>query len=241
VTAPSSAVLCAAWATQDDVDDRAQATVGVVEWDRHLLAASEILFALTGRQWPGISCPPETVYLRGETPRECYGWAYDSQLNTNVSSVGPTMTGKRIMLPRPGAMATAVTIGGTTFTAWRMVAPRILERTDGQPWPLYGDTIAVTYSWGISPPRAGVDAAALLAVELAKNAKGMECALPARLQSVTRQGISFAALDDLDFLDKGLTGLLPVDLWIRSVNPNGLAQQSRVWSPDVPTTSRRLM
>ena len=60
---------------------------------------------------------------------------------------------------------------------------------------------------------------AWLAVEYGKAAQGNPCALPERITSVTRQGVSWTVLDPQDFLDKGYTGMSRVDHWLAAVKP----------------------
>lgn len=62
-----------------------------------------------------------------------------------------------------------------------------------------------------------------LAWEFYKSAQGKACALPERVTSVSREGVSWTILDPLDFLDKGLTGVGSVDQWISRVNMKGWA------------------
>jgi hypothetical protein len=42
----------------------------------------------------------------------------------------------------------------------------------------------------------------------------------------------------MQFLDKGRTGLISVDLWITAINPKPRAQRAMIWSPDIPTAQR---
>jgi hypothetical protein len=136
---------------------------------------------------------------------------------------------------------TEVTIDGDPFTDWVITRPGWLGRTDGLGWAVCGDTTTVTYEHGRPPPAGGVQAVILLGVELALGATGNpSCALPVRWQSITREGMTITALDGREFLDSGLTGLTPVDLWLRSVNPQGRTRRGIVWSPDLPATTRSL-
>jgi len=62
-----------------------------------------------------------------------------------------------------------------------------------------------------------------LAYEFWKSSNGKACSLPERITNVTREGVSWTLLDPLDFLDKGLTGIGSIDLWISRVNGKGWA------------------
>lgn len=63
-----------------------------------------------------------------------------------------------------------------------------------------------------------------LAEEYLRARAGKPCALPERITSVSRQGMSWTILDPQDFLTKGLTGISVVDHWLSIVKrrTNGL-------------------
>lgn len=119
-----------------------------------------------------------------------------------------------------------------------------LIRTDGGTWPACQDlTVApdqpgafsVVYWRGTPVPPGGKRAVALLACEIWKAcAKGPDsCALPRRVQTVQREGITYTMLDPMDFLSEGRTGLTEVDMWLAAVNPAKLHSPSAVLSPDM--------
>lgn len=99
--------------------------------------------------------------------------------------------------------------------------------------------VEVTYTYGSPPPVSGKTAARILATELVKLYEGDDtCALPQRVTTVSRQGVSYTLLDSQDFIDELKTGLYPVDLFLRAVNPDKARARSRVFSPDVPRARR---
>lgn len=99
--------------------------------------------------------------------------------------------------------------------------------------------VEVTYSYGSPPPTSGRTAARILAIELVKLYEGDDtCALPQRVNNISRQGVSYTVLDSQDFIDELKTGLYAVDLFLRSVNPDKARARSRVFSPDVPRARR---
>jgi hypothetical protein len=107
----------------------------------------------------------------------------------------------------------------------------------GTPWTPCN--VEVTYSYGSIPPVAGRMAARLLALEFAKLWAGDDdCALPQRITSVSRQGVSYTILDQQDFIQELRTGLYAVDLFIKSVNPDGARAKAKVFSPDTPRARR---
>jgi hypothetical protein len=149
-----------------------------------------------------------------------------------------------VALPMPVYRIISVTIDGATLapSAYRADG-NMLVRQDGQAWPsnqnlgapLGGvNTWSVRYAKGQPVPVALNDAAGILANELAKARVGGACRLPQRIQSVTRQGVTVQALPLQELLDKGLTGIVEVDMAILAVNPFGLKQRPRVTSPDLP-------
>lgn len=238
----------AAWATIDDIPEAVveEVGIGLPEWYRVLSLATDVLWGATGRRWRGRSMS-ETVTLRAAPPQNDSGrrWPYDTSWGfcSCVGGALPAVSARhsqptRVRLPRRDVTAvTAVTIDGDPFTAFRL-GGSWLTRTDGSGWPMCGERTQITYSFGRVPPLAGKQAVVEFAIEIAKAMSGQACSLPKRLTSVTRQGISFAALDDLEFLSEGLTGVYGIDVWIRAVNPDGRKQAATVWSPDIATATR---
>ena len=93
-------------------------------------------------------------------------------------------------------------------------------------------TFSVSFTYGVAPPLAGIEAARELATELALSRAGKPNRLPTRITSLTRQGVTAAAIDSMDFLKLGKTGLYFVDLFIGTYNPHGTRRKPIVWSPD---------
>lgn len=152
-----------------------------------------------------------------------------------------------IPFPTPVASVTEVRIDGLVLdeSAYRLDYYRgipVLVRTDGDPWPQCQDMDAdaneagafvIVYVPGEVLPLAGRIAAGLLACEFAKSCQGQECALPQQLASLSRNGVEVQVVDPATLLDNGKTGVALVDLWVRSVNPSGRSQRSRVLSGDL--------
>jgi hypothetical protein len=214
-------------------------------WCAILGLASDILWAASGRRWRNKT-GTETVTL---DPASC---GFDGGLLPPFGPVQATGLGwgyllpihwepgrpHRVRLPRPDVTAiTAVTLDGDPFTSYRLSRNWAI-RTDGCGWPLSSTTL-ITYSFGRPVPAGGRLAAILLATELGKAMAGRPCQLPARVTSVTRQGISFDVLESLQVLKEGLVGIHAVDAWILSVNPARTRQQARIWSPDVDVVTAR--
>lgn len=114
---------------------------------------------------------------------------------------------------------------------------------DGPCWPTCQDlekditepgTFSVLYLRGRAVPAAGMRALGSLANEIYKQCTGAKgCRLPERVQTVTREGITYEMFDPGEWLEKGFTGLRDVDTWIATVNPNSLRQPSAVFSLDL--------
>lgn len=93
--------------------------------------------------------------------------------------------------------------------------------------------ITVEYAFGAGIPPGGKNAVVKLASELLLSGMGAPCALPERVTSITRQGMSFTLLDPQDFLEHGRTGIYEIDLMLKAVNPAGALKRPRVFSPDL--------
>jgi hypothetical protein len=106
----------------------------------------------------------------------------------------------------------------------------------GTPWP--PGNVEVTYTYGIKVPTAGRMAAKLFAIELIKFWEGDDCALPDRVTSISRQGVSYTVLDNQDFLENMRIGIYAVDLFIKTANPSKALAPSKVFSPDIPRARR---
>jgi len=260
VPAARTSVLCSAWATLADVPEEHRDRVDELTWERLLLQASEILWALSGRRWLGGGCT-ETATLRAYPPQAGRGtWPYDASwgscgcasygtwletgwyapvagLYPGVDHVAPVA----IKLPRDQVTAiVSITEAGVVMDTddYRLTSAGWLERLNG-PWRLCGDVTDVVYSFGSPPPEGGVQAAVALAVQMMLDLIGdARCRLPARVTSLTRQGVSMTMLDPMDFLPNGKTGLYAVDLWLATVNPHNRPQRGTMFSLDVPTTLR---
>lgn len=129
-----------------------------------------------------------------------------------------------------------VTLDGAVFSEWELKGKHLV-RTDGESWPLDQNpadpVFEVTYRAGAPVPTGGQLAAGRLSLEFAKAAcDDPDCALPERLQTVTREGVTVGVMDQFEDLDKGHTGVWAIDNWVSSiVNPTVGA---KVMSPDYP-------
>lgn len=182
--------------------------------------------------WPATQTPSGTWSIPGGIP-VLMGGQCDGRCRL------PSVT-----LPGPIVDVIEVVVDGVVLDpgAYQVVGWRRLERLDGETWPCTqsmaansgpgGDpgTMQVTYRYGRLPDDAGMAAVIDYASEYAKllcgNVEG--CRLPRRTRSVVRQGISFEVTSNLDYLDKGRTGVETVDNWLVTVNPARLVRRSTV-------------
>jgi hypothetical protein len=112
-----------------------------------------------------------------------------------------------------------------------------IQAAAGVPWTPCNTEI--TYSYGTYPPTLGKMAARMLAMEFAKLWSGADdCALPERVTSISRQGVTYTVLDSQDFIDDLRTGLYSIDLFLKSTNPDRARAKARVFTPDVPRARR---
>jgi hypothetical protein len=149
-----------------------------------------------------------------------------------------------LRLPSPVATVDRVLIDGAPLdpASYRVDNYALLVRTDGGAWPTCQNmnadpatdpgTFRIDYQYGRPVPVGGQLAAGILACELAKAAAGDKtCALPQRVQTIARQGVTMTMLDTFDDVEKGRTGIWLVDSWVASVTQPRRA--SRVYSVDI--------
>jgi hypothetical protein len=218
-------------------------------------AASEVLYEMSGRQFPGwcqsvirpcsnYSCwggPLGQQFLdRGHIVWDGWGWRGE---NEDPCSCGQWL--QKVMLPGVAQSVVEVLINGSPLasSAYRLDPDNALLRTDGGAWPICQNmaapgtapgTFQVTYGHGYSPPEVGRRAAAQLAHEFFLACSGQACQLPSGVVRVVRQGITIERAANL-FKD-GATGLAMVDAFLTAYpEPNVLL----VLSPDTINTDRR--
>lgn len=230
--------LCSDWLTLAEVGNCGctQAPNPSVVTDA-ITAASEILYVLSGRQYPGLC---DVIF------RPCGHWC-----NCDYDVCGCNRLAQ-VFLGRDVYSVSEVDVGGVIVDPddYRLESGWLV-RLDGGVWPCCqdmaadpgaADTFTITGMVGNPPSALAMRAANALVEELVKACTPDEvCAFPARVTSIVRQGVAMAILDPMEFLSDGRTGLYVVDLFLSTVNPNGLTRPSRAWSPDLPTTRRYIV
>jgi len=253
--------LCSTWITEAELIECGECDAGSLPALRVaeiVNAASDLLYRLSGRQWPGVcedvirpcrcsSCSLDPWYsLASSIPwavRDNGAW-----INVTCGCGGGEPCGcggDALALPYyPVISVIEVLIDGAVFSAWRLDRGGILQRTDGGSWPCCQDrslaitedgTWQVTYEFGADPPQSAKEAARALAIETVKACTSDKtCRLPRGTTSVTRRGVSYSieSINLISGLRQTQTGLPEVDLWLASVNPDGLRSRARVLSPD---------
>lgn len=240
-----SAGPCAPWAVADDVcAPCAGLTFDTGVLENALLRASEILFALSGRQFAG-ACEA--------TERPC------GSCGCEPNRCGCGSLSKVRLGGSPIRAVSEVIVDGVILdtSTYRVDDYRYLVRLrdlDGSrhSWPCCQDlsldptepkTWQVTYTYGADVPLSGVAAAAELGCQLALACDpqaGAVCQLPQRVTSIVRQDVSMAILDPFTFLDDGKTGLYNVDLFLKAFNPAGLRRRATAVSPDSRSAVSRI-
>jgi hypothetical protein len=241
---------CAPWTDAELVTAcEAYADVESEALETPITVASELLYNLSGMQFPGTCTgtvrPVDRAFLiratdgTYEIPYGSFRWtalghayAFDTQ-TVPIKSV------------------TEVLVDGVAMDLANVIVQdeRWIIRRDGQAWPVAQrlnlpttevGTWSLTYTYGDAPPASGVLAASKLAGELALSC-GSEsqrkcCRLSRRVQQVTRQGMSMILLDPFQFLDKGRLGIMEIDAFLMTFNPEGLQGEPVFGSPDLGPT-----
>lgn len=242
----------------DDVDP---AVVERWQW-----FASRILWALSGRRiGPGCPitirpCGKSCVDSYGPSWRPSPGWAgwpssggrfpyLDGGVWRNAvcgcaSSCSCTELCE-LRLEGPVHDIVEVVVDGVVLPpeAYRVDAPNMLVRLDGDCWDACQDlnapttkpgTSAVTYRIGLPLDDAAIAAVSALTCHFVKSCTAScGCKVNKNVTRVERQGIEIETDPTLLYSD-GLTGIQEVDLWIMAVNPRRLPAPARVYSPDFP-------
>jgi hypothetical protein len=260
VVATSEAGLCSPWVDSTAIaarSDMADVAADAATLDAACLDASSLLYALSGRQFPGVC----TATVRPvDYP---YGCTHVTALRDGLASGRLTLDswtaatgggfcgdGGLDLGLYPIRSAISVKINGQVLdpSTYRVDGERWLVRPDVLFWPTAqrldlpdsaDGTFSVTVQFGADPPAHGVSAAARLAAELAKDrTPGATSGLPRRVTNVTRQGVSVTAIDPMTYMRDGLVGIYEVDAFLTSVNPHRQTAPPLVWSPDLPRRRR---
>lgn len=251
--------LCAAWGTYDAATQ-----------DAALSIATTVLWAATGRRFGPceITVRPCQSKERAEmyraypvwwTTREFggpYPFLMDGQwFNCGCGSSCCCKARCEIFLDGPVSSIVEVLVDGVIVPAdeYRVDAVeggfRLVKTSTGC-WPTCQDfnvggedvgAFSVTYGRGVPVPPSALYAAGILACTLGKQLSGGECGLPPRMSSLTRQGVTADfVVESIGDLDVFTTGIQPVDMVIRALNPSRRTRPPVVLSPDLPDNRDRI-
>lgn len=195
--------------------------------DLYAAAASDLLFNATGRQFVGLC---ELVV----TTRDEHGLCIDGleSLAYRERRARPRSNEYDMGGAYPVRSITYVEIEGVVIdaTTYHVEDYRWLVRHDDVAWPRVM-TIALTF--GTPPPPLGELAAKRLGCELALACNNdVQCKIPRNVQSVVRQGITYAMKDLVSLVTSGSSGIWEVDMLVTTYNPGRLTEQPGIVTPD---------
>ncbi len=216
-------------------------------------AASYVMWAFSGRKYHGV----RTVTERYECP--CRGSVLPSfQVYPHLDGSG--IVRNEISIDRLRGCTCSGTVNGKHTRLRLRGAPvrhvesvkdadgNLIDKSqykivNGRLLQLSGTAdvcgLEIQYTYGVRIPQAGKLAAKTLATELMRAWNGDEdCQLPARVTSISRQGLDISVLDPQDFLDEGRVGLYEVELFLRAAKPDKARKPAKVFSPDLPKAYR---
>lgn len=247
VTVPDE--VCSGWS------DKSEAVRNSALW-----LASTVLWGLTGRQFgtcpitvrPAQSKfedPPYRAYpvVPGSDPAAAGPYLFAGVWrNCGCGSSCCCQRECSVVLRGPVAAITEVLVDGEVVPSslYRVDIKNgtyLLRRLDGTCWPTCQDfdaaedavgAFAVTYEVGRAVPEALAIATALLACEYASFLATGECRLPAKMTSMTRQGVTVEVEPPAP--DDGLTGITQVDAIVAALNPGKRQRPPVILSLDLP-------
>ncbi len=207
--------------------------------------ASYILWALSGRKYPGVQMVTER-YGPHIVPKNSWRTEpWDTSTYDRVREFAATVPPLTLVNTSFRLRGTPITeVHSVTYTdTGDVVNPDdyyIVDHTVLRFRSTILRDIEVTYSYGFPPPVAGKMAARDMAINFARLWGGLEdeCTFPDRVQSVTRQGVSWVLLDNQDFIAQFRTGIYAVDLFLKSTNPDNARARAKVFVPGAPRGQR---
>lgn len=219
-------------------------------------SASYLLWALSGRKYSGITTVTERYVCAGRTYRygpsvknndavlldgDVYNIFSDNlDFYEDIATDGTTSSSRIRLRGRPVTKIHTIRnrVGEVISPdKYYLVDHSTIHAATGVRWTPCN--VEVTYSYGVEPPTLGKMAARTLAIEFVKLFNDDDdCALPQRITSIARQGVSYTLLDSQDFIQEMRTGLYAVDMFLKSVNPHKAVAKSRVFTPDIPRARR---
>lgn len=240
------------WVTSEELGEFAETEFSY----EAVKSASYLLWALSGRKYSGVTTVTERYICAGRTYRfgpstkntdailmdgTVYNIFSDNlDFYEDIASDGTTSSSRIRLRGRPVTKIHTIRnrLGQVIDPSqYYLVDNSTIHAVTGVKWTACN--VEVTYTYGIEPPTLGKMAARTLAIEFVKLYNNDDdCALPQRVTSISRQGVSYTLLDSQDFINEMRTGIYAVDLFLKSVNPDRAKNKARVFSPDIPRARR---
>jgi hypothetical protein len=236
VTEP--APVPAGWAPNTDLFAEQWETLPPEVQQESVQQAVRLLWALTGRQLGTRTIKmapyvpwPRRDYFSGLTRT---GFGYAPLTTASPGSVTAWFgCGGFVAFRLPGRAVDVehVWVDGAELPAdaWTLDPDGVLVRTDGGVWRyaqnVYRPNWIVQYIEGAVVDAAGNAAAGRLALEIGRAlVADPACRLNPRTRDIVRGTTSISLADPNEAANLGLTGVAPVDRWVRAVNPSGLPE-----------------
>lgn len=235
---------CTPWATSAD----ATGPCATYDFDPAVLddamqMASDILYGLTGYQWPGECSDTVRPPCRCDCVERCgCGWVSEYRLpGFPVIAVDQVVVNGDVISPARYRVDNAALLvylpdvddPGDPIAGWPVWQRADRPTTEDNTWE-------VSYTYGAVPPLGGKTAAALLGCQIALGWVGSDdCQLPSGTIQATRQNVTIAVLDPSTVFPEGRTGIAAVDLWIESIRYQREHRPASVWVPGRRQGARR--
>ena len=256
---------CTAWTTSLAIAT-CKGVANSNAYDVAITAASEILYELSARRFPGVC---ETTVRPCQTSGNHCGiqilsrgyvvFPYSWTGSTWGFDCGCHPLSEVELIGRPVNEILEVKIDGVPIadTEYRLDQQQYLVHMNGGHWPACqrldlddteDGTWSVTYTYGQQIPVIGQLAARDLAWEIYRSCSSSDlegdCELPEGVTRVTRQGISYEmpAFESWgrDFSGVWRTGMRLVDAFLNTYNPKGLQRRPILYVPGAPKQARKV-
>jgi len=195
-----------------------------------LSMAQSWMFALSGARI-GMFTTTDDMYQAECGPR-CFFPYKDAQGQWRNGLVGAHDCCRIEIFRQPVNAITQIKLSGVVLDPTGYVLTSNSVRRLDACWPCIDSCeapiIQLDYTWGVTPEPLALAAAGELACEFINILVGSECKLPSGASQIVRQGVTVTRPNIESILSNGLTGLPIVDAFIRTYNPAGLRQRSRV-------------
>lgn len=235
---------CGSWVTRQDLTCCDDAPLPMI--DRNLTAASEILYQLTGERFGTCLATFRPCCNQGRgmmMPMRIDGEWVNSGACGCFTDVCGCRSFAVVDLGKKVQEVVSITIDGVPLESgdYWLNEGRYLIKTEGR-WPNCQDmsvpegpgTWIIEVVIGTPVPESLKQAAASLASEMVKACQGdPSCRLPAKAQTVAKQGLTIDLLNTAQFTDLWLTPLEEVNLAVAAFNPDRLRRPPKVVFPEV--------